>query len=1420
MTRQLLLKQLFVLLLPGSGMAMDLIEVTKSYLKSHERSIIPLSAPSCIDDPFGMMAVVGGCGNAAIAFGCNFPLSNLDPSSPPGVTISLLCPDTCNSCYCMDSPLLISLGGCEELTNMGCHFDLSALTGLPTGTPLSSLCPSSCNLCNPAPQSATSLEQSISLKSIFNAAGGQEWYRNSNWMNGDPCLNSWDGISCDLSGNIISIQLDYNNMKGFLADVFLPLIHLRKLDTSGNEFLSGKLPESLSACPFERIIISECSFVGDFPILTAAKLTLKTLAIGSLALPMLLPPHSGVARMGYAPSSVNSFPYQTFEEFLNTYPELEVINSHGSQIRGTLPESMCSSKLRDIVLTKCFLSGTIPNCVGDMPQLQSFCVAENGLTGTVPASLGNASNLLGVILGGNSLTGQLPMELGNARNLRYLIIAISDLTGTIPDSLGNLTSLEAIVLQDCPRLGGTLPVGIFKLTKLGFVALMESSIEGEIPTAVTTMPSLSLLSLYSNQLSGTIPAFNFQRSQITEVYLSTNLLTGTVPDSLYMLPKLRKLSIDKNSLTGELPKTVQPDFVILNAHNNLFEGTIPSEWCSYKKMEHIYIQNNSLTGQIPSCIGNMSELTQFNIDDNKLSGKIPWSLGEAKKLVFIWMRNNKLTGAPPQSLSGLVNLKEYHSSGNPFNCPVNDFLSPFTTVPELLSISCHDCGLLGDMSVHLFYSVSTGSRFTLLSSLVLSENKITGRIPTSIGWGLLRLALLDLSTNNLQGPIPEGLGNLRMALMDNNKDLKSVDGRLPLFVATTTASALSGESDSVRCPILNGVKQNIVVRIDPSYYSYNLCDCGKGFFGSAPFCVSCLQNGICPGGGSMIVTKGYWPSPPPPAKPIMLLPCYADAVESTPCNEDNAINFTCKTGYQGRLCSSCAENYYNRGRQCVECPINVVIIIIMFSTVLILAGALAAMRMWKKHSQLFDMFRVLVLYGQVQAILLGDSQFLWPRTVKRVLGGPFSTFMLSPAIFSCAANLSWFNFEGGNLSIILMSCFWVVVAAIFCLAVHSALKRHIATVEEEEDFLVIDPATEGYPKYAVLTSKTALTVLSLLYLPVTVISMKVFQCETDPVDRQDYMIYSPSVECTTGQGRYKTMFITSICLIPTVVVGLPLLYLYIVYRIREVRVRESAGARKLCGFLFLPYNPNCYWYFAVAMMRRVSVGFAISIVPADSGMSVPLLFLLIITFIVVHKSYMPMSTPILNTLETASLSSLLVTCCCGTMFSTTSLANSDLLTGILLVSVYPILAVSVFLVYELLSEGSLSYSLIGVFPFLSMDRFFQDTHSWAVQDDRHVKCEIRRRSSCLLGLPYKTDNQHSKSRCDLDIVEMQSYGSSSPKSRQTGSSRSLSPRRGSHKEIIRRLSSQLPLDPPPDPPPLCPVNNVTGQDLFGTTADE
>ncbi|XP_042412932.1 LRR receptor kinase SERK2-like isoform X7 [Zingiber officinale] len=114
------------------------------------------------------------------------------------------------------------------------------------------------------------------------------------------------------------------------------------------------------------------------------------------------------------------------------------------------------------------------------------------------------------------------------------------------------------------------------------------------------------------------------------------------------------------------------------------------------------LPGNNIIGGIPEQLGNLSSLTNLDLENNCLSGEIPASLGKLSKLQILILSQNNLTGNIPQSLTNLDSLNDirlafnhlsgqipeelfqvarYNFTGNNLNCDMNYQRPCASTIP-------------------------------------------------------------------------------------------------------------------------------------------------------------------------------------------------------------------------------------------------------------------------------------------------------------------------------------------------------------------------------------------------------------------------------------------------------------------------------------------------------------------------------------------------------------------------------------------------------------------------------------------------------------------------------------------------------------------------------------------------------------------
>jgi len=84
--------------------------------------------------------------------------------------------------------------------------------------------------------------ESDALLALYNNTDGANWAENTNWTVGDPCTNSWFGVTCNGGNTSVEIlELLFNNLVGTLPSALGDLSNLKELNLLANQ-LTGGIP--------------------------------------------------------------------------------------------------------------------------------------------------------------------------------------------------------------------------------------------------------------------------------------------------------------------------------------------------------------------------------------------------------------------------------------------------------------------------------------------------------------------------------------------------------------------------------------------------------------------------------------------------------------------------------------------------------------------------------------------------------------------------------------------------------------------------------------------------------------------------------------------------------------------------------------------------------------------------------------------------------------------------------------------------------------------------------------------------------------------------------------------------------------------------------------------------------------------------
>ncbi|KAF2323187.1 hypothetical protein GH714_033963 [Hevea brasiliensis] len=388
-----------------------------------------------------------------------------------------------------------------------------------------------------------------------------------------------------------NLNLSYNEIGGFI-DYDEELKKLETLDLSYNNFNDSILSSLGTLTSLKSLILRRNSIEGSFP-------------------------SKGFKKLEELDISLNGF------------------NSSILSSLGTL------TSLKTLIL-----SGMPDTMAGSFP-IQGLCkfksLVELGLrgnqfSGPLPECLGNLTNLQVLDLSFNQLSGNFQSVVSKLTSLKYLLLSGNEFEGLFSFStLANHSKLEVFLLSSGSRrleLETENPTW-FPTFQLKYVDLSKCNLNVRtraIPSFLLYQYDIRFVDLSHNMLFGTFPSWILQNnSKLYVMNLMNNSFTGT-----FHLPNYKhdlvKFEISSNNITGVLPKEfglVLSNLLYVNMSRNNFSGNVPSSigsipvsFSNLRNLESLDLGNNSLNGEIPSELVMLTFLETFNVSYNNFSGRV------------------------------------------------------------------------------------------------------------------------------------------------------------------------------------------------------------------------------------------------------------------------------------------------------------------------------------------------------------------------------------------------------------------------------------------------------------------------------------------------------------------------------------------------------------------------------------------------------------------------------------------------------------------------------------------------------------------------------------------------------------------------------------------------------------------------------
>ncbi|KAK9175499.1 hypothetical protein WN944_027506 [Citrus x changshan-huyou] len=588
------------------------------------------------------------------------------------------------------------------------------------------------------------------------------------------------------------LHIDNNDLRGSLPLCLANLTSLRVLDVSYNQ-----LTENISSSPLvhltsiEELILSNNHFF-QIPISLEPLFNLSKLKTFDGEICAETESHYNSLTPKFQLTSISLSGYidgGTFPKFLYHQHDLMDANLSHLNLSGQFPNWLVenNTNLETLLLANNSLFGSFRMPIHSHQKLARLDVSKNFFQGHIPVEIGTyLPCLMDLNLSRNAFNSSILSSFADMKMLKRLDISYNQLTGEIPERMATgCFSLEILALSN-NSLQGHIFSKKFNLTNLITLQLDGNNFSGEIPESLSKCRLLGGLYLSDNHLFGKIPRWLGNLSALEDIIMPNNNLEGPIPIEFCQLDALKILDLSNNTIFGTLPSCFSPAYIEqVHLSKNKIEGRLESIIHDSPYLVTLDLSYNRLHGSIPNRIDRLPQLNYLLLAHNYIKGEIPVQLCQLKEVRLIDLSHNNLSGHIPPCLVNTSLSEGHHEAVAPTS-------SSRDQAPALLPSEAPTGSPMGKEETVQFTTKNMpyyyqGRILTSMSGIDLSCNKLTGEIPTQIGY-LTRIHALNLSHNNLTGTIPTTFSNLKqIESLDLSYNL--LHGKIPsqLTVVNTLA---------------------------------------------------------------------------------------------------------------------------------------------------------------------------------------------------------------------------------------------------------------------------------------------------------------------------------------------------------------------------------------------------------------------------------------------------------------------------------------------------------------------------------------------------------------------------------------------------------------------------------------------------------
>ncbi|CAA2981176.1 LRR receptor-like serine threonine- kinase GSO1 [Olea europaea subsp. europaea] len=592
--------------------------------------------------------------------------------------------------------------------------------------------------------------------------------------------------------NLQELDLSWNEYEGILPSCMANMISLRLVELSHNSFTGNIASPPLSKLTsLEYLSLSSNNFqvpISFEAFFNHSNLTFLFLEnneiindneLGNWVPNFQLEIFSMSKTRGH-PSLPNFLYYQSNLRFLHL-PN----NSIGPNFPTWLLEN--NTRLRELYLRDNAFLGPLKLPTSTNSNMKTFDISNNKFNGHVPTNITSVfPNLVALNISTNMFDGCLPSSFGDLKYIEFLDLSSNNLSGTIPQELVmGCFSLNFFKLSNNKLQGQIFPESI-NLPNLEFLLLDSNEFSGTIPRSLSTIP-LIVLDVSYNSLSGKIPTSVGNMTILDEISLSNNKLEGPIPDGICNLDYLRLIDLSENKLCGSIPSCFNPSTIShVYLNNNQLEGEFTCRFYNSSSLKSLDLRWNKFIGKIPQWIGNLSSLSIIHLSNNHFEGTIPHQFCEMDHLSMIDLSFNFLSGQIPHCFGNFTR----NMSGRFGESLMSSYTTLSSYMDNVKRERAYHVTFNGTGDFNVIYEPTTATFMTkrnsyiykgdilnYMSGIDLSSNELDGKIPDGLG-NLSEIHSLNLSYNYLIGTIPETFSNLRQ-IESLDLSYNNLSGKIP-----------------------------------------------------------------------------------------------------------------------------------------------------------------------------------------------------------------------------------------------------------------------------------------------------------------------------------------------------------------------------------------------------------------------------------------------------------------------------------------------------------------------------------------------------------------------------------------------------------------------------------------------------------------